>query len=330
MTVSRYLREPQRVAGVTAERIAAALALTGYTPNKHAGMLATGRSSMVAAIIPNIATATFSETVQGLSDLLQPRGMELLLASTNYSLEREEEQIRAVLGWSPSALVVTGRQHTDAAMAMMRKAQADGVPVLEMWDHDAADRSFVQVGFSHEVVGAMMAEHLLQQGHRELAYVDSGVREDYRAHKRAEAFVAAITGAGARVRIFEAPRIEPMAAGRAAFADMQKAGLPRAVAFASDNFAAGAYLGALDARIDVPGELAMLGFGDFPISRQLPGGISTVSVSPHAIGQACAKQLFATWAALSEGRLPARRHRLVVPKIIARRSSQGTGKLNPP
>ena len=330
MTVSRYLREPQRVAGVTAERIAAALALTGYTPNKHAGMLASGRSSVVAAIIPNIATATFAETVQGLTDMLQPHGMELLLASTNYSLEREEEQIRAVLGWSPSALVVTGRRHNAAALAMMRQAQADGVPVLEMWDHDPADRSFVQVGFSHRAVGTMMAEHMLQQGHRDLGYVDSGVQEDFRAHERAEAFVAAITEAGARVRVFEAPRIEPMAAGRAAFADMQKAGLPAAVAFASDNFAAGAYLGAIEAQVDVPGALALLGFGDFPISRQLPGGISTVSVSSYAIGQVCARQLVATWAALTEGRTPARRHRVVAPKIVARRSSQGRGSVNPP
>lgn len=323
MTVSRYLREPQRVAGVTAERIAAALALTGYTPNKHAGMLASGRSSVVAAIIPNIATATFAETVQGLSDLLQPRGMELLLASTNYSMQREEEQIRAVLGWSPSALVVTGRQHSEAALAMMRRAQVDGIPVLEMWDHDPADRSFVQVGFSHAGVGAMMAAHMLQQGHRDLAYVDSGLREDFRAHQRAQAFVAAISRSGARLRVFDAPRIEPMAAGRAAFAEMQKAGLPRAVAFASDNFAAGACLAAIEARIDVPGELAMLGFGDFPISRQLPGGISTVSVSPYEIGEACARHLVAAWAALRAGRAPSRRHRVVSPRIVARQSSQG-------
>ncbi len=121
-----------------------------------------------------------------------------------------------------------------------------------------------------------------------------------------------------------------MAAGRAAFADMQKAGLPAAVAFASDNFAAGAYLGAIEAQVDVPGALALLGFGDFPISRQLPGGISTVSVSSYAIGQVCARQLVATWAALTEGRTPARRHRVVAPKIVARRSSQGRGSVNPP
>lgn len=330
MTVSRYLREPQRVASVTAARIAAALALTGYTPNKHAGMLASGRSSMVAAIIPNIATATFAETVQGLTDVLQARGLELLLASTNYSLEREEEQIRAVLGWSPSALVVTGRRHSEAALAMMHKAQADGIPVLEMWDHEPADRSFVQVGFSHRSVGVMMAEHMLQQGHRDLGYVDSGVREDFRAHERARAFVEAVAAAGARARVFEAPRIEPMAAGRAAFADMRKARLPAAVAFASDNFAAGAYFGAIEAGMDVPGELALLGFGDFPISRQLPGGLSTVSVSPYAIGQACAKHLLATWSALSAGRTPNRRHRVVAPKIIPRRSSEGRTGLSLP
>lgn len=321
MTVSRYLQEPARVAPATAERIAAALALTGYTRNKHAGMLASGRSDMVAAIIPSIASAIFAETVQGLSDGLQGRGVELLLASTNYSLEREEEQIRAVLGWSPAGLVVTGRRHSANALALMQRAQAAGLPVLQMWDHDPEDRRFVQIGFSHPAVGAMMAQHLLQRGYRDLVYVDSGVPQDFRAHERAQAFVATARAAAAAVRVLEAPKIEPMAAGRAALASMYSTGLPRAAAFANDNLAAGAWLAAQELGIDVPGRLSLLGFGDFPISRQLAGGLCTVRVAANQIGQACARHLFSAWAAASAGRAASRRHRVVAPAIVARNSS---------
>lgn len=321
MTVSRYLQEPARVAPATAKRIAAALALTGYTRNKHAGMLASGRSNMVAAIIPGIASAIFADTVQGLSDSLQGRGMELLLASTNYSLQREEEQIRAVLGWSPSGLVVTGRRHTATALALMQRARDAGLPVLQMWDYDPADQSFVQVGFSHPAVGAVMAQHLLQRGYRDLAYVDSGVPQDFRAHERAQAFAATAAAAGARVRLIEAPKIEPMAAGRHALASLSGGGLPRAVAFANDNLAAGAWLQAQERGINVPGTLALLGFGDFPIARQLGGGLCTVGVAAYQIGQVCGKQLFAAWDAAAAGRLPSRRHRVVAPRLLVRQSS---------
>jgi len=94
-----------------------------------------GSARMVAALIPSIANSIFAETVQGLADALQGSGCELLLASTGYSVEREEEQLRALLGWFPSALVITGRRHTPGALALLRQAQARGTPVIEIWDH---------------------------------------------------------------------------------------------------------------------------------------------------------------------------------------------------
>ncbi|MEO7854489.1 MAG: LacI family DNA-binding transcriptional regulator [Rubrivivax sp.] len=289
MTVSRYLRGRDAVAPATAARIDAALTSTGYTPNKHAGMLASGRSNIVAAIVPSIANSNFSVTLQGLSHALQHAGMELLLASTDYSLAREEQQLRAVLGWSPSGLVVTGCRHSPASRALMRRAQATGMPVLEMWDHNPRDKQFVQVGFGHAAVGRMMAQHLLQRGYRDLGYVDSGVAQDFRAHQRASGFAAAARAAGVPCRLFAAPQIEAMAAGRDAFATVAQAALPRALAFASDNLAAGALLCARGAGLRIPTQLAFLGFGDQPVAAQL--GLSTVSVAPYQIGAICGQRL---------------------------------------
>ena len=159
-TVSRFLREPHRVAGATADRIRAALQATGYMPNKQAGQLASGRSRIVAAIIPSIANSIFAETVQGLSDGLQPAGYELLLASTGYSMEREEEQIRALLGWFPSGLVITGRHHTEAALSLLRAAALAGTPVIEVWDLQAAAArpDFAQVGFNLLSLDCILSE----------------------------------------------------------------------------------------------------------------------------------------------------------------------------
>jgi LacI family gluconate utilization system Gnt-I transcriptional repressor len=289
MTVSRFLRGGDGVAPATAARIGAALSSTGYTPNKHAGMLASGRSNIVAAIVPSIANSNFSITLQGLSHTLQHAGMELLLASTDYSLAREEQQLRAVLGWSPSGLVVTGCRHAPAARALMLKAQANGMPVLEMWDHNPRDKQFVQVGFSHAAVGRAMAQHLLQRGHRDLGYIDSGVAQDFRARQRANGFAAAARAAGVSCRLIVAPPIEAMAAGRAAFTALAQAGLPRALAFASDNLAAGALLCARGIGVQIPAQLALLGFGDQPVAAQL--GLSTVGVAPYQIGAICGQRL---------------------------------------
>lgn len=294
MTVSRFLRAPELVAVDTADKIRAALERTGYTPNKHAGMLAGRRSSIVAVIVPSIASSTFSGTVQALSDGLQAHALELLLAATNYDMAREEQQIRAVLAWSPSALVVTGRTHTPAAVALLRQAQASGMPVVRIWDFEPRDAEFVQIGFNHTRVGEMMARHLLSRGHDDLVYVDNSVAQDLRAHERGKAFARFARKAKARVRVVTMPRQEPMAAGRTVLQQLlDERALPRAMTFASDFPAAGAWLLAQEAGIAVPGKLALLGFGDYPIATQLGSGLSTVDVDRQSLGTICAQQVLA-------------------------------------
>jgi LacI family gluconate utilization system Gnt-I transcriptional repressor len=311
ITVSRYLREPAVVAPQTAERIRAALASTGYLPNKQAGLLASGRSNIVAALLPNLANSIFAETAQGLSDTLQAAGHELLIASTGYSPEREEEQLRALLGWHPAAIVVTGRRHSPGVFALLADARRAGTPVIEIWDwhlpgerQPARGERFAQVGFSHDDVGRAMAQHLLDAGHRQLAYVDSGVAEDYRAHERGVAFAAAARRAGAEAAVLVAPAGDPFTAGRemlstllahAAVDGSSAAGRRRplftAAAFANDHLASGALLEAARRRVPVPARLALLGFGDFAWARQLDPPLSSVALPRYEIGVTAAEVL---------------------------------------
>jgi LacI family transcriptional regulator, gluconate utilization system Gnt-I transcriptional repressor len=307
ITVSRYLREPGVVAPATALRIQAALSTTGYVPNKQAGQLASGHSRMVAAIIPSISNSIFSETVQGLSDTLQASGYELMLASSGYSLEREEAQIRAVLAWSPSALVVTGRHHTIGATLMLMGAQRGRTPVVEIWDQPAEGEitsieAISQVGFNHHEVGQAMAEHLLSRGHRQLAYVDSGVVEDFRAHERGAGFRAAACAHSrshrrdpTAVQLIKPPAGDAFECGRLALAQMLALPGPpiTAAAFANDHLACGALLEAQARGIQVPAQLALMGFGDFPIGRQLQPPLSTVSPPRYEIGVRAAQVLLA-------------------------------------
>ena len=294
ITVSRFFREPARVAEETATRIREAVAQTGYVPNKQAGQLASGHSLMVAALIPNIGHSIFAETIQGLSEGLRNTGLELLLASTGYSMEREEAQLRALIGWAPGALIVTGRHHSPGAERLLRDAQDGGTPVIEIWDSSpprAGVKGFAQIGFSHEAVGRAMGRHLLDLGHRSLAYIDSGVAEDFRAHERGQAFVAEVRAAGARVEVLRADTGDAFDSGRLVLGRLRAASGPAitAAAFANDHLACGALMEAQAQRVAVPGQLALLGFGDFPLGRQMRPALSTVRPPRTEIGRAAAE-----------------------------------------
>lgn len=321
MTVSRTLREPHRVTAETAERVNAALKHTGYAPNKSAGLLASGRSRIVAAIIPNIANSIFAETIQGLTEALQTDGYELLLAATGYSMAREEDQIRAVLGWAPSALIVTGRHHTEAALAMMRRARLDGVPVIEMWDQSTRTAEFIQVGFNHGKAGKAMQEHLLACGYRDLLYVGSGVVGDLRARERQQGFLTAARKARCQVRLITAVAEEPMAAGRKVVQQLiSQSSLPQAMAFSNDYFAAGACLQAMEQGIAIPGQLGIMGFGDMTIAGQLAGGISTLAVPRFGIGFRTGECVLAQMR--QEVKAPGLNANLLEPHLVARQTTR--------
>lgn len=294
ITVSRFIRQPGLVAEPTAARIRDAIAQTGYVPNQLAGHLASGASRLVAALIPNVGHSIFAETIQGLTEGLRESAYEVLLLSTGYSLEREEAQLLALTGWAPGAIIVTGRQHTQRAIDILREAQASGIPVLEIWDKPGEPvraESFAQIGFDHFAAGQAMARHLIERGHRSLAYVDSGVAADFRAHERGEGFVAQAKAQGVRVKLLHAQAGDAFDAGRAVLARLvtPTRQVPTAAAFANDHLACGALLEAARQGIRVPQDLALLGFGDFPISRQMSPALSTMRPPVAAIGSAAAE-----------------------------------------
>lgn len=306
ITVSRFIRQPGRVAEATAARIREAIEQTGYVPNQQAGQLASGASRIVAALIPNVGYSIFAETIQSLTEGLHGSGYEVLLLSTGYSLEREEAQLRALTGWAPGAIVVTGRQHTPGALRLLREARDAGTPVVEIWDHRSQTvgaEAFAQIGFDHFAVGRSMAAHLIAQGHRMLAYVDSGVAEDFRAHERGDGFAAEARAHGARVKRLRAATGDAFDAGRQMLAPLlSKANPPiTAAAFANDHIACGTLMQAAGQGIAVPGRIALLGFGDFPIGRQLQPSLSTLRPPTAEIGRIAAQ---AVQDSLGEGQEP--------------------------
>src|ERR1700757_3421757 len=84
ITVSRVVRLPEQVAPETRARVERAMRELGYVPNLVAGALASARTNSVGVLVPTIANSIFADTVQGLSDKLEPLGFSVILAQSRY------------------------------------------------------------------------------------------------------------------------------------------------------------------------------------------------------------------------------------------------------
>src|SRR5947208_15397866 len=135
ITVSRVVRLPVMVAPQTRARVEAAMRQLGYVPNQVAGALASARTGSVGVLVPTIANSIFADTVQGLSDELEPLGYAVILAQSRYDAAREDHMLRALLSRRPEALIMVGSPATDYGARLLRRA---GIPVAETRDLPAA------------------------------------------------------------------------------------------------------------------------------------------------------------------------------------------------
>lgn len=293
ITVSRALRQPEKVAEEKRRRIQAAIEQTGYEPNQDAIRLrARGRpaaaaaSTLVAAFVSNIANPQFSRAVRACAEVLEPAGYRLMMGETAYSYARETAMIQSLRDLRPAAVLFTGVIELEENREALR---ALGVPVMETWAYPQ-DPIDMLVGFSNFDGGRLVGEHFGERGYRRVAYVGRG---GGRGVLRLQGFKEGLAKHGLRP-IAELPVEGPagLAEGRAAMtALLEQDEAPDAAFFGNDLLAIGALFEARRRGLSVPGDLAVAGFGDIELAEALEPGLTTVHIDSDDIGRRAGQML---------------------------------------
>lgn len=278
-TVSRFFNSPGMLSSRTAHRVRDAVERLGYVPNLLAGALASSRTRLVAAVIPEISQSLFASTIQSLGDTLAAQGYGVMLGLTGAHDEHVDRQILSLIGRRTEGIILTG---PSLSPQTRRRLKSSEITTIETWDLPAEPVDLV-VGFSHEAVGRAIARHVLKSGRRR-AFVASAT--GVRALARRYGFATAMLEGGA-----PEPVVAAFAAattyryGRTAVAaHLEAGGRPEVIVCSSDWSAHGA-LDELRARkVRVPDDIAVIGFGDLEFAADLEPSLTTVKIDGHVIG----------------------------------------------
>ena len=284
ITASRALNTPERVSPHALKRVRDAVSRTGYVPNMLAGGLASSRSRLVAALVPTIAGPVFLETVQALTEALAESGYQVMLGQSGYTGAREDALLDTIIGRRPDGIVLTGIMHSAVGR---RRLLAAGIPVVETWDLTPTPIDML-VGFSHEKVGAAVAEYFVSAGYKKLAIVTA---DDHRAGLRRKGFEDAATRLGVvLVGACTVPAPTTLGNGRAGLSDLL-ARFPDvdAIFCSSDILALGVLTEAQARNLAVPSRFAVFGFGDLGFAGDTFPALTTVRIDGNAIGQQAAR-----------------------------------------
>lgn len=288
MTVSRVINQPDSVSPEVQKIVREAIDRIGYVPNLLAGGLASSRTRLVAAIVPTLAHMMFASTVQIVTDRLAAEGYQVLLGLSGYpETVREEELIRAILSRCPEALYLTGTFHSPATRRQLKAAK---IPIVETWDLSRRPIDMA-IGFSHSEVGQAVARHLLAKGYQRFASISAG---DERALMRRDAFVDVVVAAGAPApSCIVTPAPTTLTMGREATGRLIDEGFRGVIFCSSDVLALGVVIEAQARGLCVPGDIAVIGFGDFDYAANTSPPLSSVMVDRTKVGHLAADALLA-------------------------------------
>ncbi|OWV69580.1 LacI family transcriptional regulator [Rhizobium sp. R634] len=290
MTVSRAFRQDASVSEETRKRIMEAVDALGYVLDLSAGSLSSRRSGFIAALVPSINNSNFSDTARGITDALENTGLQLLLGYTDYSAEKEERLIEAMLRRRPEGIILTGGSHTDRARRMLDKA---GIPVVETWEIPEEPINHV-VGFSNSEAMSLLVRALANQGYRRFGYIGGTTARDTRGSQRRSGFLKTVEELGlgpGRVISFGVPPITMEQGGQAVVSLLERWPDTEVVLCVSDLSAFGAIMECKRRGMNVPVDIAIAGFGDYEISSICHPSITTINVDCYGIGQQAAVRL---------------------------------------
>ena len=286
ITVSRALNTPDQVSPDVRQKVLAVVQKTGYVPNRMAGGLASSRSKLIAAVVPSTVMSVFMPTIEALNDTLFSAGYQLMLGQSDYSAEREEALLEAIVGRRPDGIFLTGILGPSQGRTRLL---ASGIPVVETWDLTPTPIDML-VGFSHADIGREVARFLLGKGRRRLALIRA---DDERAARRADAFRAAVARAGqGPVTEVNVGASRSLRSGRDALVRLlEQHPDVDAVFCSSDLLALGAATEARVRGIAIPDRLALVGFGDVSFAADMAPALSTVRINGADIGRQAARWL---------------------------------------
>lgn len=269
--VSRYLNDGY-VSSEKAERIKQAIEQTGYVRSNQARALRTGSTKLIGVIVPKINSESVSRITAGISQVLERRGYQMLLANTDNVAERELEYLDLFQNHPVDGIVLVATMISDAHR---RAIDACRVPIVLIGQnvegvacvyHDDYEAAYE--------LGRALAGRVAGK----IGYV--GVTEDDRAagYDRRRGLQTGLAAAGVEldpvlIRFGNFTLDSGYSAARELLEAEPELGF---IACATDTMAAGALRAIDEVRGAGEGAHRVSGFGDNAFLRALTGGIPTV------------------------------------------------------
>ena len=288
-TASLIVRNSPHISEATRKKVLESMRELGYVYDRVAANLRSQRSSTIGLIITDIANTFFSELLIGVHQTLEEEGYTVLLGTTFDSDTKQNRLLSTMLEHRVGGVILCPVSDTSKE-TIDRINQLDIPIVLAVRELPGANCDYVSVDYK---VGAEMAvSHLIQKGHRRIAFL-GGRSESSTWKERAQGYYDALHQAGLEVDSSLVVDGPPTREGGVAAVQqvLNHPDPPTAIFCFSDLVAFGVMQELRNAGL-IPGQdMAIVGFDNVPEAETVTPSLTTVSSFPQLIGKHAASLL---------------------------------------
>jgi DNA-binding LacI/PurR family transcriptional regulator len=321
-TVSMVLTSKGRISEATRSKVLQAIEELGYVYNQAAANLRHKRSNLVGLVIPDITNPFYSEMIAGLSHYLEQQNTLLFLANAEENVERQDKFIDSLISQNAGGMVMCPA--TDTNVDYLKTVRGRGFPVV-LAVRPVGEGQFDFVGTNNFLGLQVATEHLIQLGHKHIAFIGGQERSKTRSH-RLGGYMSKLIEHGIP---FNEKYISTCGASRSEGALETRKMLEKhpqitAIIGYQDIVAFGVMRAIKDRGLTVGKDIAVVGFDDVPEASDTFPSLTTISVCAKEIGKAAGEILLARM----NGNEEPIKSLIFPPKLMIRQSCSSEISLN--
>ncbi|MGV8936262.1 MAG: LacI family DNA-binding transcriptional regulator [Allorhizobium sp.] len=281
ITVSRALRQPEKVSQGLRESIIKLVDEMGYVPDFAARALASENNGIIGVLVPALANYVFLGAMRGIEDRVRATDFRIQYANTHFDPGEEIHQLKLFLGQNPAGLVIAGVETHQDVWGLLKRAACPVVQIMDTGDAPV----HMAVGINHKAAAITATRHLIDRGYRRIGLLGGSV--DIRGERRLQGYRTVMEENG----LFD-PALVIAADGQTsvAFGCHLLARLLNTVPDAdavfchNDDVALGALFECQRRGIRVPEDFGICGFNDLDFASVAYPALTSVRVPRYDIG----------------------------------------------
>lgn len=317
-TVSRALNDHPKISLSTKELVKKTAKEMGYTQNRLAQALKSGRSKNVGIIVPYINRTFFSSVIRGIEEELTPHGYHVIICQTHENFENEIEQIDTLLHTQIGGIFMSVSKTTKTT-EHIQKALNENVPLV-FFDRKKNVQGVSSVVIDDYKAGFLATEHLIKQGCTKIAHLSGDLNLDI-YKERYNGYIYALKKHNLKVNPQYVIKINSkIESGISAVKKLWRLKeKPDGIFSASDFTALGAIQQLKKMEVKIPEEVCVIGFSNEIFTKYMELPISSIDQTPLTMGKIAA-QVFLEKVS-SNGSLQIEKKVVLTPELKLRGSS---------